>query len=113
MQNTPASTDKVVRSLRFSQRADKLLRARVERKGDLCARVIEALTHADLRTVEVPLRVKAPGSGRETFFSTSMAFDCELYEQVTAIAAARNVSTARLIDAAVIAFFARKRKGQK
>lgn len=112
MQDTPPTTAKVVRSLRLSQKADKVLRARVGRKGDVSSRVIEALTGTDLRAVDVAPRVKTPGSGRETFFATSVAFDRAFYENVSAIAIERNVSTASLIDAAVVSFYSRKRSAQ-
>lgn len=112
MQDTPPTAAKVVRSLRLSQKADKVLRARVGRKGDVSSRVIEALTGTDLRAVDVAPRVKTPGSGRETFFATSVAFDRAFYDSVSAIAIERNVSTASLIDAAVVSFYSRKRSTQ-
>lgn len=112
MQDTQPITEKVVRSLRLSQRADSVLRAHVGRKGDVSSRVIAALSETDLHSVEVAPRVKAPGSGREVFFATSVAFERSFYERISAIAAERNISTASLIDAAVVAFYSRKRKRQ-
>lgn len=110
MPNNTNSTLTVVRSLRLSQKADKLLRAHVERKGDVSIRVVAALTGTDLRTVEVAPRLKAPGSGREIFFATSVEFDQALYDAVVAIAQERDVSAVSLIDAAVVSFYAKKRR---
>lgn len=110
MPNNTKSPPTVVRSLRLSQKADKLLRAHVERKGDVSMRVVAALAGTDLRAIDVAPRVKAPGSGRETFFATSVEFDQALYDAVAAIAQERDVSTVSLIDAAVVSFYAKKRR---
>lgn len=96
---------RILRVLRLSEAADEVLRAYISRKGDVSLQVNHALLGTDLEAIEVIPRSRAPGSGRQTYKSTSVTFEPGVYPMVQRIAAMRNVSATSLIDAAIIQFF--------
>jgi len=101
----PNSVKKELRVLRLSEAADERLRAFTHRKGDVSLQVNHAILGTKLEEVEVVPRSRAPGSGRQTYVSTSVTFEPDVYQRVQNIAAARNVSATSLIDAAILHFF--------
>ncbi|MDO5693670.1 MAG: hypothetical protein Q4G70_14550 [Pseudomonadota bacterium] len=97
--------EKKLRVLRLSEAADTVLRAFTNRKGDVSLQVNHAVLGTDLEHIEVIPRSRAPGSGRQTFKSTSVTFEPGVYPMVQEIAARRNISATALIDAAILQFF--------
>lgn len=94
-----------LRVLRLSEAADEVLRAYTNRKGDVSLQVNQAILGTDLEKITVIPRSRAPGSGRQTFKSTSVTFEPGVYPMAQEIAARRNVSATSLIDAAILNFF--------
>ena len=90
--------------IRFSTKADKLLRKGTLRRGDLTKRVIQALEEVDLNTVAVEERRKTPGSG-SPYETTTILLPKAMHDQVKKVAAARGTSMSALIDGSVRAFF--------
>ena len=74
-----------------------------------------AILGTNLDEVEVEPRSKAPGSGREDFYNTSVTFEPGVYQRVVEAAAAKDVSATVLVDAVIIKYFNKQktRKGAK
>ena len=102
-----------LRVLRLSEAADEVLRAYTNRKGDVSLQVNHAVLGTDLEKITVVPRSRAPGSGRQTFKSTSVTFEPGVYPMVQEIAARRNVSATALIDEAILQFFKPRAAGVK
>ena len=107
VENTEAKSKGVIRILRLSQKADKLIRKRLERKGDVSRLVNQAVLSTNLNEIPVTPRDNTPGSGRDNFYSTSVVFDPSAYEKATKAASNKKVSATVLIDTAIINFYSK------
>lgn len=97
----------IVRIVRLSNKADKLLRKRLERKGDVSRLVNQAVLSTNLRQIAVERRDNAPGSGRENFYNTSVVFEPLAYEKAMKAASAKKVSATVMIDTAIINYLSK------
>lgn len=93
-------------TVRLSERADRLLRKKVERKGDVSRLISDAIAATDYgAAIEVAPRKRQPGGGRQNFIVTSVKFVPEVHEALAAAAKARGVSTSALLDAIICGFY--------
>lgn len=92
-------------TVRLSERADRLLRKKVERKGDVSRLISDAIAATDFAAIEVTPRKRQPGGGRQTFITTSVKLVPEVHEALAATAKLRGVSTSALLDAIIIGFY--------
>lgn len=91
--------------IRFSPKADKLLRKGNIRRGDLTRRVIEAVEGVDLNLVAVEERRKTPGAAG-SYEATTIKLPVPLYDSIKKVAATRGTSMSALIDGCVREHFA-------
>lgn len=96
--------------LRLSEKADKLIRKKVERRGDIHRLVNDAIQAVDYTKLHVESRNRPPGSGRQVFITTSVKLDPVEYEDIAESAKNKNVSASALLDAIIIKHYGRPSK---
>lgn len=93
-----------LRSLRFSKEADDALRARLPHKGDMRARIVEAVEKCDLDGVVTAGSRHVAPTGRG-FYSTSAAIPDDVWDKVRSVAERKKVSISLLVDRAVVSYW--------
>lgn len=94
-------------TLRFGEAANALLREHTSQRGDVAIRVHQALTSVDLATINVEPRDRRPGSGRSVVYPTSVVFDPRVHKALTTAARRRRTPVVALVEAAILAHFAK------
>lgn len=98
-----------LRSLRFSQEADTLLRGNLPHKGDMRARIVKAAEETDLDALDIPKDLRHPvKTGGATYYATSASIPDSVWDRLRDAAVKKGVSVALLVDQAVVSYWGAK-----
>ena len=89
-------------TVRLSERADRMLRNRVQRKGDISRLIGDAIRAADFQKVHVIPRKRQAGVPRQKFATTSVKFEKTVYRDLSGHAEKRGVTASAFLDAIII-----------